>query len=56
MGCLMCRAPTQEAVQGLHGRLLVVGLPAETPHASPFSLITNRRSITGSMIGSMHET
>jgi uncharacterized zinc-type alcohol dehydrogenase-like protein len=41
---------------GLHGRLMVVGLPAETPHASPFALITNRRSITGSMIGSMHET
>jgi alcohol dehydrogenase (NADP+) len=41
---------------GLHGRLLVVGLPAEAPHASPFSLITNRRSITGSMIGSMKET
>jgi uncharacterized zinc-type alcohol dehydrogenase-like protein len=41
---------------GLHGKLMVVGLPVEVPHASPFSLITNRRSITGSMIGSMKET
>jgi len=28
----------------------------EVPKASPFALITNRRSITGSMIGSMKET
>ena len=41
---------------GFHGRLMVVGLPVEVPKASPFSLITNRRSITGSMIGSMKET
>ncbi|MEQ1799721.1 MAG: NAD(P)-dependent alcohol dehydrogenase [Lacibacter sp.] len=41
---------------GLNGKLLVVGLPAEAPKVSPFSLITNRRSITGSMIGGMKET
>ncbi len=41
---------------GLEGKLMVVGLPAEEPKVSPFSLITNRRSITGSMIGSMQET
>jgi uncharacterized zinc-type alcohol dehydrogenase-like protein len=41
---------------GLEGKLMVVGLPVKTPEASPFALITNRRSITGSMIGSMHET
>jgi uncharacterized zinc-type alcohol dehydrogenase-like protein len=41
---------------GLEGKLMVVGLPVKTPEASPFSLITNRRSITGSMIGSMQET
>jgi uncharacterized zinc-type alcohol dehydrogenase-like protein len=41
---------------GLNGKLMVVGLPAEEPKVSPFSLITNRRSITGSMIGSMKET
>jgi alcohol dehydrogenase (NADP+) len=41
---------------GLQGKLMVVGLPVEEPKASPFALITNRRSITGSMIGSMKET
>jgi uncharacterized zinc-type alcohol dehydrogenase-like protein len=41
---------------GLNGKLLVVGLPPEDPKVSPFSLITNRRSVTGSMIGSMKET
>jgi uncharacterized zinc-type alcohol dehydrogenase-like protein len=41
---------------GLHGKLMVVGLPVEEPKVSPFSLITNRRSIVGSMIGSMKET
>lgn len=41
---------------GLEGKLMVVGLPAEQPKVSPFSLITNRRSIIGSMIGSMKET
>jgi uncharacterized zinc-type alcohol dehydrogenase-like protein len=34
----------------------VVGLPTETPKVSPFSLITNRRSIIGSCIGGMKET
>ena len=41
---------------GLNGKLLVVGLPSEDPKVSPFSLISNRRSIIGSMIGSMQET
>jgi len=41
---------------GLEGRLMIVGLPVEVPEVSPFSLIRNRRSITGSMIGSMQET
>jgi alcohol dehydrogenase (NADP+) len=41
---------------GLHGRLMVVGLPAEEPRLNPFELIKNRRSITGSMIGGTVET
>jgi len=41
---------------GFEGKLMVVGLPVKTPATSPFALITNRRSITGSMIGSMKET
>ncbi len=41
---------------GFEGKLMVVGLPVKTPETSPFALITNRRSITGSMIGSMQET
>ncbi|MDP9229043.1 MAG: NAD(P)-dependent alcohol dehydrogenase, partial [Bacteroidota bacterium] len=40
----------------VNGKLLVVGLPQEDPVLSPFSLIKNRRSIIGSMIGSMKET
>ena len=40
----------------LHGKMLVVGLPAENPKISPFALIRNRRSITGSMIGGTVET
>jgi uncharacterized zinc-type alcohol dehydrogenase-like protein len=40
----------------LNGRMLVVGLPAEDPKTSPFALIKNRRSITGSMIGGTRET
>lgn len=40
----------------LDGKLLVVGLPSDDPRVNPFSLITNRRSIIGSMIGSMQET
>jgi len=41
---------------GLEGKLMVVGLPAENPEVSPFALITNRRTITGSMIGGTAET
>lgn len=40
----------------LNGKLLVVGLPTEAPKVLPFSLIKNRRSIIGSMIGGMKET
>lgn len=40
----------------LDGKLLVVGLPEKVPMVSPFSLVTNRRSITGSMIGGTAET
>ncbi len=40
----------------LNGTVCLVGLP-ETPVAiSPFSIITNRRSFSGSMIGGMPET
>jgi len=38
------------------GKLLVVGLPSEQPKVNPFALITNRRSIIGSMIGGIKET
>jgi len=41
---------------GLDGKLLVVGLPTDVPTVSPFSIIKNRRSIIGSMIGGMKET
>jgi uncharacterized zinc-type alcohol dehydrogenase-like protein len=41
---------------GLNGKLLVVGLPEHQPKLSPFALIKNRRSIVGSMIGSIKET
>jgi uncharacterized zinc-type alcohol dehydrogenase-like protein len=40
----------------LNGKMLVVGLPSEDPKLSPFALIKNRRSITGSMIGGTKET
>jgi uncharacterized zinc-type alcohol dehydrogenase-like protein len=40
----------------LNGKLLVVGLPAEDPKVKTFSLISNRRSIIGSMIGGIKET
>lgn len=40
----------------LEGKLLVVGLPEHQPKVSPFALIKNRRSIVGSMIGSIKET
>jgi len=41
---------------GLDGKLMVVGLPIESPKVLPFSLIGNRRSIIGSCIGGMKET
>jgi len=41
---------------GLHGKLLVVGLPKEEPRVNPFELVKNRRSIIGSMIGGTVET
>jgi uncharacterized zinc-type alcohol dehydrogenase-like protein len=40
----------------INGKLLVVGLPTEAPKVLPFSLIKNRRSIIGSMIGGIKET
>lgn len=40
----------------LDGTLCLVGLPEVPPVISPFSLITNRRSLAGSMIGGMAET
>ncbi|MCU0358405.1 MAG: NAD(P)-dependent alcohol dehydrogenase [Cyclobacteriaceae bacterium] len=41
---------------GMNGRMMVVGLPSKAPHVEPFDLLTNRRSITGSMIGGTAET
>jgi len=41
---------------GLDGSLVNVGLPEETMPVSPFSLLTNRRSLSGSMIGGIAET
>ncbi len=40
----------------IDGKLLVVGLPSEDPKVKPFSLIKNRRSVIGSMIGGIKET
>lgn len=40
----------------LNGTMLIVGLPSEPPSMHPGSLITKRRSITGSMIGGTDET
>ena len=40
----------------LDGTLCLVGLPEVPPVISPFSLVTNRRSLAGSMIGGMAET
>lgn len=40
----------------MEGRMMIVGLPAEDPKVSPFALLKNRRSITGSMIGGTKET
>jgi uncharacterized zinc-type alcohol dehydrogenase-like protein len=41
---------------GIDGKLMVVGLPIESPKVQPFSLVTNRRSVIGSSIGGMKET
>jgi len=41
---------------GIDGKLMVVGLPIESPKVQPFSLVTNRRSVIGSCIGGMKET
>lgn len=40
----------------MNGKMMIVGLPEEAPKVSPFALLTNRRSITGSMIGGIKET
>lgn len=40
----------------LDGALCLVGLPDQPVATSPFALITNRRSLSGSMIGGMRET
>jgi uncharacterized zinc-type alcohol dehydrogenase-like protein len=40
----------------LDGALCMVGLPDEPVAISPFAIVTNRRSFTGSMIGGMKET
>lgn len=38
------------------GRMMIVGLPSEEPKLSPFAILKNRRSVTGSMIGGTQET
>lgn len=38
------------------GKMMIVGLPAKNPALSPFALLKNRRSVTGSMIGGTKET
>jgi uncharacterized zinc-type alcohol dehydrogenase-like protein len=40
----------------LDGALCLVGLPDQPVAASPFALVTNRRSLSGSMIGGMAQT
>jgi uncharacterized zinc-type alcohol dehydrogenase-like protein len=40
----------------LNGTMCLVGLPESPVSISPFSIITNRRSFSGSMIGGMTET
>jgi uncharacterized zinc-type alcohol dehydrogenase-like protein len=40
----------------LDGALCLVGLPEQPVATSPFALVTNRRSLAGSMIGGMKET
>jgi alcohol dehydrogenase (NADP+) len=44
------------ALLKLDGTLTMVGLPEKPPSVHPFSLITKRVSISGSMIGGMTET
>jgi len=39
-----------------NGRMLIVGLPSRHPELNPMTLLKNRRSITGSMIGGVPET
>jgi len=41
---------------GFNGTLCLVGLPESPVAISPFAIITNRRSFSGSMIGGMNET
>jgi uncharacterized zinc-type alcohol dehydrogenase-like protein len=41
---------------GVNGKMIVVGLPHRYPAVNPFELISNRRSIIGSMIGGTEET
>ncbi len=41
---------------GYEGKMMIVGLPGVDPKVSPFALLKNRRSITGSMIGGTKET
>ena len=40
----------------LDGKMIIVGLPPEYPKVSPFDLLKNRRSVIGSMVGSIKET
>jgi uncharacterized zinc-type alcohol dehydrogenase-like protein len=40
----------------LNGSICLVGLPDQPVPVSPFALVTNRRSLAGSMIGGMKET
>ena len=40
----------------LNGTLCLVGLPEQPLPVSPFAMVTNRRSLSGSMIGGMKET
>ena len=40
----------------VNGKMMIVGLPPEDPKLSPFAMLRNRRSITGSMIGGIKET
>src|SRR5665213_2310642 len=40
----------------LDGAICLVGLPDKPVATSPFALVTNRRSLSGSMIGGMKET